>query len=494
MESQKHIRQIQSFVPNMDQKKQNPESNQKLHDEKIKVAIISIIASAALTILKLTVGFSTNSLGILSEAFHSGLDIVAAVMTFYAIRIAMRPHDLRYTYGYAKHESLASLTEIILLFIVAGWVFYEGIHRIFFEPIQPTVTIFSIGIMVVSIIIDFGRSKALYRVAKKSKSQALEADALHFKADMITSAIVIVGLLAVFLLNIPNADAYAALVIACMIIYTSLGLGRRTLDVLLDKAPKGIYSQIINSISDLEGVIRTHDIRVRQVGLETFVDLHIEVPRTYTNSKAHDVATSVEEKIRKTIPSCDVLVHVDAIEGKNETIMDRVRLVAAEIDGLRNVHSTYLSASSLQNNIPNKDLHLYLDVQMDNNLEFKKAHDIIDKFENQVKDKIPEIKNITTHIETEVDENIPVGTEKPVDKSLLNTIRNLALSVETVKECKDIGMISVNDELHITLTIKILTSEKNLTVDDAHKIATSVQNLIIKHVGASRVIIHTEPA
>jgi divalent metal cation (Fe/Co/Zn/Cd) transporter len=131
---------------------------------------------------------------------------------------------------------------------------------------------------------------------------------------------------------------------------------------------------------------------------------------------------------------------------------------------------------------------------MDNNLEFKKAHDIIDKFENQVKDKIPEIKNITTHIETEVDENIPVGTEKPADKSLLNTIRNLALSVETVKECKDIGMISVNDELHITLTIKILTSEKNLTVDDAHKIATSVQNLIIKHVGASRVIIHTEPA
>jgi cation diffusion facilitator family transporter len=128
MESQKHIRQILSFVPNMDQKKQTPEPNQKLHDEKIKVAIYSIITSTALTILKLTVGFSTNSLGILSEALHSGLDIVAAVMTFYAIRIAMRPHDLRYTYGYAKHESLASLTEIILLFIVAGWVFYEGVH------------------------------------------------------------------------------------------------------------------------------------------------------------------------------------------------------------------------------------------------------------------------------------------------------------------------------------------------------------------------------
>ena len=392
----------------------------------------------------------------------------------------------------AKHESLASLAEIILLFIVAGWVFYEGIHRIFYESIQPDVTIFSIGIMVVSIVVDFGRSKALYRVAKKSQSQALEADALHFKADMITSAIVIVGLLAVFLLHIPNADAYAALIVAGMIIYTSLGLGRRTLDVLLDKAPKGVYTKIIDSISDLEGVVRTHDIRVRQVGPQTFVDLHIEVPRTYTHSRAHDVATSVEEKIRKTIPSCDVLVHVDAIKGKNETIMDRVRLVAGETEGIRNVHSTYLSTVE-KNELKNKDLHLYLDVQMDNNLEFKKAHDIIDKFENQVKNKIPEIKNITTHIETEVDENIPVGTEKPPDKSILETIRNLALSVETVKECKDIGMISVNDELHITLTIKILSSEKNLTVEDAHKIATAVQNLIIKDLGASRVIVHTEP-
>ena len=477
----------------MEQKKQNPEPNQKLHDEKIKVAIISIIASAGLTILKLTIGFSSNSLGILSEAFHSGLDVIAAVMTFYAIRIAMRPRDLRYTYGYAKHESLTSLTEIILLFIVAGWVFYEGIRRIFFESIHPEITIFSIGIMLVSIIVDFWRSRALYHVAKKSKSQALEADALHFKADMLTSAIVLAGLLIMLFLNIPNADAYAAIVVAGMIIYTSLGLGRRTLDVLLDKAPKGVYSQIINSISDLEGVIRTHDIRVRQVGPETFVDLHIEVPRTYTNSKAHDVATSVEEKIRKTIPSCDVLVHVDAIEGKNETIMDRVRLVAAETEGIRNVHSTYLSSSAEKEESKNKDLHLYLDVQMDSSLDFRKAHDFVDTFEDKVKQKIPEIKNITTHIETEVDENTPVGTEKPIDQSLLETIRNLALSIETVNECKDIGMISVNEELHITLTIKILTS-KNPTLDDVHKITTSVQNLIIKNVGASRVIIHTEPA
>ena len=468
------------------------------HSEKIKVAITSIVASAVLTIIKLVVGASTNSLGILSEAMHSGLDVIAALMTFYAIRMAIRPPDLRYTYGYAKYESLTSLTEIILLFAVAGWVFYEGVERIFFKTVHPEITWISIGIMFVSIGIDFGRSRALNKIAKKYGSQALEADALHFKADMLTSSIVVVGLLAVLVLNIPNADAYAAIIVAGMIIYTSLGLGRRTLDVLLDKAPKGIYAQVVESVTGLEGVNKAHDIRVRQVGSEIFVDMRIEVPRTHTHSKAHEVATTVEERVRRVVPNADVMVHVDAIKGADETIMDRVRLVAAETDGIKNVHSTYLSNTmSLEKVADSKkgSLHLYLDVQMDGNLDLKKAHDIIDKFEKNAKDKIPEIGNITTHIETEVNENVLIGTEKIIDKSHAEKIRNLALSVQDVTECKDIGSIIVNDEMHITMTIKITPRENNIiTVEDAHRIATSVQNLIMSQIGASRVIVHTEPS
>ncbi|MDQ4057414.1 MAG: cation diffusion facilitator family transporter, partial [Thermoproteota archaeon] len=226
-------------------------------EEKVRVAITSIIASASLALLKLVVGLSTNSLGILSESLHSGLDFVAAMMTLYAVRIVMRPRDLKYTYGYAKFESISSLLQILLLFAVAAWVFYEGIERILaFEAIQPEVTIVSFAIMFGSIGIDFGRSRALYRTARKYGSQALEADALHFKADMFSSAIVIAGLSLVFFLDIPKADAYAAIAVAGMIVYTSLGLGRRTLDVLLDKAPKGAYHQILESVSGLEGVDR----------------------------------------------------------------------------------------------------------------------------------------------------------------------------------------------------------------------------------------------
>jgi cation diffusion facilitator family transporter len=492
-------------------------------NEKVKVAIISIAASTGLTILKLIVGVSTNSLGILSESFHSGLDTIGALMTLYAIRMAIRPPDLSYTYGYAKVESIASLTEIILLFAVAGWISYEGLERIFFKTVQPEITAYSFAIMFVSIAVDFGRSRSLYTAARKYGSQALEADALHFKTDMFSSAIVIAGLLLVFILKLPNADAFAAIAVAGMIIYTSLGLGRRTMDVLLDKAPKGVNQQILETVSGLEGVNRVYNVRVRKVGSETFVDMHIEVPRTHTHDRAHRVATAVEEKVRKTLPNSDVLVHVEAIESSSETIIDRIRLISTEIEGIRNVHSIYLSSipspsdegigygkeervqpekeslAHLQKitKLPSSSspLHLYLDVQMENNLDLSAAHKVIDDFEKRLKSEIPLIEKITTHIETESSERVAIGTEKKINQPYLEKIRNIALSFNRVVDCSDIGIVDNDGELHITFTVKVKPSlEKNTTVEDAHIIATNIQNQITKETGASRVMIHTEPA
>ena len=482
--------------------------NREAYKEKLKVVIISIVASSGLAILKLVIGFYTNSLAILSEAMHSGLDIVAALMTFYAVNLVMRPPDLKYTYGYAKVESLASLTQIILLFAVAGWVFYEGVERIFFKIIQPEITIFSFAIIFVSIGVDFGRSRSLYRIARKYCSQALEADALHFKADILSSGIVLIGLLSVLLWSIPNADAYAALAVSAMIIYTSLGLGRRTLDILLDKAPKGAHEQILESVSGLNDINSMHNIRVRRVGTKIFVDMHIEVPRTYTHDRAHRVATAVEERVKRSLPNSDVLVHVDAVEITNEKIRDRIRLIAAETEGIRNVHSIYLStlSSSLsddkksggldlsdkRNKLP---LCLYLDVQMDDNLDLKAAHGIIDAFEKTLKNEVSDVLNITTHIETETSKDVAIGREKKTNHLYLEKIRNAALSIDRVVDCGDIRVIDISNELHVILTIKIdSASEKAPTIEDAHKVATNVQDLLTKQTGASRVVVHTEPA
>jgi cation diffusion facilitator family transporter len=493
--------------------------------EKQRIVITSIIASACLALFKLVIGFHTNSLGILSESFHSGLDVIAALMTFYAIRVVIKPPDSKFTYGYAKIESLSSLTQIFLLFLIAGYIFYEGLERIFFKIVEPEITFFSFAIMITSIVVDYGRSKALFRVARKYGSQAIEADALHFKADMISSSIVIAGLIVVLVLKIPNADAYAALIIACMIIYTSLGLGKRTLDVLLDKAPKGINHVILESVSGLEGVDKAHDIRVRNVGSKFFVDLHIEVPRTSTNDKAHKIATSVENRIRNIIPNSDVLVHVDAIETESETITDIIRLIASETEGIKNVHSIYLSQipehmekyidkkphqnkldkidsilfnrevdTKIQNKDKNKLLHLYLDVQVDSGLDLRTAHNIIEIFESKVKEEILIIKNITTHIEFENEQGKIIGIEKEVNSFHIEKIRKSCFKIKGVVDCKDIGIVDMGGDQHITLTIIIQSSNpQDLTVYDAHQIATAVQEIVMYDTGAKRVVVHAEP-
>lgn len=496
--------------------------------EKKRIVITSLIASAILAILKLIIGFSTNSLGILSESFHSGLDVLAALMTFYAIRIVIKPPDSKFTYGYAKIESLSSLAEILLLFLVAAYIFYEGLERIFVKSIEPDITVFSFGVMILSIVVDYWRSKTLFKVARKYGSQAIEADALHFKADMISSSIVIVGLCTVLFFGIPNADAYAALIISTMIIYTSLGLGKRTLDVLLDKAPKGINHIVLESISGLEGVNRAHDIRVRNVGATLFIDLHIEVPRTSTHDKAHKIATNVEDKIRKLIPNSDVLVHVDAIESESETLTDIVRLIASETDGIKNVHSIFFSQLpsysnkqsnknfhetnliqgdndkpmkneiknelGLTNNNSKRLLHLYLDVQVDSGLDLRAAHNIIETFESKVRNDIPLIQQITTHIEFETEEIKKIGIEKEVNSSYLANIRKSCFKIEGVVDCKDIGIVDMDGDQHITLTITIQSlNPSDLSIYDAHQIATDVQQMIMRDTGASKVVVHTEP-
>ncbi|MGN6348481.1 MAG: cation diffusion facilitator family transporter [Candidatus Nitrosocosmicus sp.] len=498
------------------------------HKEKTKVALISIIASSSLALFKFVIAQVTGSLGILSESLHSGLDIMAAVMTLYAIRMALRPPDLEHNYGYAKFESLTSLAETVLLFITAGWIFYDGFQRIFFIHSKPEITIFSFGIMIISIVVDYGRSKALYRISHKYGSQALEADALHFRTDMLTSGVVLVGLVIVYLFRIADADSYCAIAVAGIIVYTSLGLGRRTLDVLLDKAPKGIQGQILESITGFEGVKNVHSVRVRKVGTETFVDLHIEVPRIFTHDKAHKIATNVENKIRgEILPNSDVVVHVDAIEDDlTETIKDKIMLIATNYPAIKNIHSLYLSTpldqsldfikkneGTISNRLKennNMFLHLYLDVQIDSNLDLNTAHDIVDDFERKIKEDISSIKNITTHIETEVDIESTIGKEEIIDQHLTNKIKSIALSVDGVSDCKDIALVFAGNEVHLTLTIKlnpfyikikdnelnlpnISQENKKLSVVKAHQIATDIQNRILENTEATRVIIHTEP-
>ena len=238
--------------------------------EKRSAALSSLVAAVGLTAMKTIVGLLTGSLGILAEAAHSGLDLVAALMTYIAVRISGKPADRTHLYGHGKVENLSALLETLLLFATCGWIVREALHRLFSHKVEVEVTVWSFAVMATSIVIDYSRSRLLARTAKKYNSQALEADALHFQTDVWSSAVVIAGLVCVKLGEwVPSlgwlreADAVAALGVSALVIWVCWQLGRRTVDALVDSAPAGMEERILAAVSAVPGVQDCHNIRVR---------------------------------------------------------------------------------------------------------------------------------------------------------------------------------------------------------------------------------------
>lgn len=283
--------------------------------EKQGAARSSLLAAVGLTAFKILVGVLTNSLGILAEAAHSGLDLVAALMTFLAVRYSGRPPDRSHLYGHGKIENLSALAETLLLLVTCAWIVREAIHRLTTNRIDVQVTWWSYGVMVTSIAIDVSRSRVLAWAAKKYNSQALEADALHFQTDVWSSAVVILGLVAVQLGSRPgleflrSADAVAALGVSVLVTWVSVQLGRRTIDALLDTAPAGMEDRIAATVEAVQGVRNCHQVRIRYSGPRMFIDLHVLVDGQQTLAQAHGLTETIEQAILQVVPDADVTVH-----------------------------------------------------------------------------------------------------------------------------------------------------------------------------------------
>jgi len=297
-------------------------SIQEARRDKRSAAFSSVLAAMGLTTFKLIVGVLTNSLGILAEAAHSGLDLVAALMTYFAVRISDKPADQEHPFGHGKIENLSALFETLLLLGTSGWIIYEAIQRLFFHPnIIPEASIWSFIVMGGSILVDYTRSRILYKAARKYKSQALEADALHFSTDIWSSTVVIVGLIGLTLAKyfpllswMHRADSIAALVVALIVIYISAELGYRTISALLDTAPKGLADKIEKVAASVDGVVNAHAIRVRPSGAHTFIDMHITMDGNCTLNEAHAATEVIEKAIRAIVSPADITVHVEPVE------------------------------------------------------------------------------------------------------------------------------------------------------------------------------------
>ena len=278
--------------------------------EKNRVALISVLAAIFLTGFKIVIGLLTNSLGILSEALHSGLDLVAAVITLLAVRISDKPADEDHHYGHGKVENFSALLETLLLLLTCVWIIYEAIHRLATGKTEIEVTTWSFVVVVTSIVIDFTRSRALYRIARKYHSQALEADALHFSTDIWSSSVVLFGLI-VAGLGFFAADSLAALVVAMIVVYISYQLGRKAVNALLDRSPDNTYNKITKVLKSMKEITNFHDLKVRESGAETFVELNIHVNPGLTIEQAHTLTHQVEDRIKAVVDRCEVHIHTE---------------------------------------------------------------------------------------------------------------------------------------------------------------------------------------
>jgi cation diffusion facilitator family transporter len=276
--------------------------------EKKRVALVSVFAAIFLTGSKTVIGILTGSLGILSEALHSGLDLVAAVITYFSVRVSDRPADADHHYGHGKIENFSALIETLLLLLTCAWIIYEAVHRLLTGKVHIEVTYWSYIVVVSSIIIDYTRSRALRKVARKHNSQALEADALHFSTDIWSSAVVLLGLICASF-GIFSADAIAALIVAGIVIYVSYQLGRKSIDVLLDKAPTDQVRIIESIIKEVPQVSTFHDLKIRNSGADVLIELSIHVNPSLSIEEAHRISDDIENRIQGKIPRSVVHIH-----------------------------------------------------------------------------------------------------------------------------------------------------------------------------------------
>lgn len=288
--------------------------------EKQWAAKSSVAAAVGLTTFKVIVGITTGSLGILAEAAHSGLDLVAAVMTFVAVRISGKPADRGHHYGHGKVENLSALFETGLLLLTCFWIIAEAVRRLVTGAVEVEVTVWSFAVMATSIVVDVSRSRILYRAARKFNSQALEADALHFSTDIWSSSVVLLGLAAVWvsdhfpaLSSLRYADSIAAIIVAVIVLYIIYQLGLRSIHALLDAAPAGMDQRIKLAVEALPGVRDCHNVRVRTSGPRTFIDVHVLVDGAQSLQAAHDLTEEIEIAIRTIAPDADVTVHPEPI-------------------------------------------------------------------------------------------------------------------------------------------------------------------------------------
>jgi cation diffusion facilitator family transporter len=455
--------------------------------EKKAVALNSIFAAVGITLLKVIVGITTGSLGILSEAAHSGLDLVAAAITYFSVRVSDKPADADHQYGHAKFENFSAFIETGLLLLTCVWIVYEACKRLFFHSVEIEPSVWAFAVMAISIIVDSWRSRRLRRIASKYDSQALYADALHFSTDIWSSAVVILGLALVWAGReysqplLKNADPIAALVVACIVVCVSWRLARQTIDALLDAAPAGVRNRIIQEVNRVNGVMEVDRVRIRKAGSRYFADVSVAMSRNVTFQKSEQVSNQVAARIRAVLPDADVVINAVSRASRQESLFDQIRAVATRNN--LNVHD--ISVQDLEGR-----LHVEQHVELDERLSLKEAHDRVTRLEAEMKQDVGEISSILTHIESEP-ATIETSDGMVRAPGFEQRLRSVTSGFPEVVDVHDLMFKRVGGRLYLSLHCTMLD---DLPLSRVHNIQTALEGRFRQEVPELfRVLIHPEP-
>jgi cation diffusion facilitator family transporter len=453
-----------------------------MHDKE-KAALGSIAASAGLTAAKAVVGLLSGSLAILSEAAHSLIDLAATVLTYIAVRLSGKPADAEHQYGHGKVESVAALAETALLFVLAAGVAFEAAQRLLGGrgyAVEATAAAFAI--IAISIVVDFFRARTLNRVAEKTSSQALEADALHFSSDMWSSVAVLVGLGGVAL-GYSWADAAAAIVVAVFICVAGWRLGRRTIDALTDTAPAGVSERVAAIARRVPGVVNVERVRARPAGPVLFIEVAVGVSRALPLDRVAAIKARLTRAIRDEIPEAEVTITTEPRALDDETVRERVMLIARN-SGLA-VH--HIAVQALADR-----LSVSADLEVEGTLPLSAAHDTASRLEEAIREELGPDVEVETHIEP-----LPAVVLSGRDASaarvaeICEALAALAAGLASLGEVHDVRVRETADGEIVNFHCGV---DPTLSVSAVHDLVDGIEGGLRRRFPAiARVIGHAEP-
>jgi cation diffusion facilitator family transporter len=449
---------------------------------KSRVAAVSIVASATMAVAKLVVGFGIGSLALISEALHSGIDFVATVITWAVVRVSDRPADAEHHYGHGKLESLSALGIIAMLYILAGGVVVEAFGRLRDGVAPIRVSVLPFAILIIDIAINFWRARALHRTARETRSQALEADALHFGSDVLGSVAVMVGL-GLLAMGYRWGDAAAAIGVAVMIALLGLRLARSTIETLLDRAPDGVTEAAAAAIRSVPGVVDLERLRVRMVGPMHFVDATVKVPRTYPIDRINDIKQKAQRALDEALADADLSFTAVPVAGDNESVRERIMVISRN-RGLAIHHVTVHDLGGR--------LTVSIDLEVDGDMTLLDAHGVSQELEEAIQDEFGSDVEVDTHIEP-LEPELPQGTDAEADQ--VSAIeRALAEFAALGGKIYDVHNVRVRDTDAGQIVNFHCRAEPAMSVIDVHDSVDAVERAMRRAFpSVKRVISHAEP-